>query len=867
MKSIGWTILLALVALAQGLSAQALSGTYTIANGNPGSAYDYGDLGGAFDALELNGVSGPVVLELYDVGGPFTSNGSYQLGGNISTLQPVAGLSATNTLTIRAAPNNSPVIQGSGAGNRYSTTFFGTLSFDQVNYVTIDGLEITGGAGYGITWLTWNGPLIETVAIRNCRIHGITAGAAIVFYYPATGGGANNVTIENNMCWNCYGDGGSSLLFGRVKGVIGSGRSGTNWVVRHNTIIHDSTATDTGVYFNSGLGTIPWADFSYNVTYFTNAAAAGYYRLENASAVDIPANANRNVVYLGGSATMCNNTTYGSWAQWQAAGKDPNGVNADPLLTSVTAPVDLRLLPGSPAIDLAVGSPVTSDIFGNPRPAGPAPDAGAHEAPSGPPPDMEVELAAAPIADGGSISLGDVPLAGGAFIFDILNTGAGDLYLLNTPPVQLTPDVNCGPGTVVQAQPASPIASQGSDTFTVFVEPAGLGALSFNISIANTDVAKNPYDFTVTANIIPNNAPAVAGLAAGSAFSAGGGLTFTLAVGPGATLANAIIELTDPDADPIDVTDITPVGATPTGIVAPGLPAPAHPVQLEWTGQAQASNPPQSYSWDVTFADTVNGTPTTITVTISINDLPPTHTILDATGGTGGSTDPYTAGFTHSDTGADDLDLATVTDPNTSQILGLGAITPDAGNPAGGSGFMFSLAGGSVLNVAPAGTLQTADMGMHNFEVEVSDGTHTVSIHVRLEVVGLAPSITSSPLLSATPGQLYTYMFTATGIPTPTLNAGTLPAWLTFNPATGELSGTPPNTASKNNFSITLTAANGVPPDATQTFTIAVGAVPGGSRSDGDGGGGCAAAAGPGLVALLALALLPVWRRRKNRDA
>jgi hypothetical protein len=66
---------LALLA-ASSLTAQ-LNGVYTCANGNPGNAFDYPDIGDFFTALENQGVSGPVTLDIYDDGGPFTSTVSY----------------------------------------------------------------------------------------------------------------------------------------------------------------------------------------------------------------------------------------------------------------------------------------------------------------------------------------------------------------------------------------------------------------------------------------------------------------------------------------------------------------------------------------------------------------------------------------------------------------------------------------------------------------------------------------------------------------------------------------------------------------------------------------------------------------------
>jgi len=46
-----------------------------------------------------------------------------------------------------------------------------------------------------------------------------------------------------------------------------------------------------------------------------------------------------------------------------------------------------------------------------------------------------------------------------------------------------------------------------------------------------------------------------------------------------------------------------------------------------------------------------------------------------------------------------------------------------------------------------------------------------------------------------------------------------LPTWASFNPTTGVISGTPPNT-NGTPITITLTASNGVSPNATQNLTI-----------------------------------------------
>jgi hypothetical protein len=83
-----------------------------------------------------------------------------------------------------------------------------------------------------------------------------------------------------------------------------------------------------------------------------------------------------------------------------------------------------------------------------------------------------------------------------------------------------------------------------------------------------------------------------------------------------------------------------------------------------------------------------------------------------------------------------------------------------------------------------------------------------------------APAITSLDNATFTVGTPGTFTVTTTGFPAPTVSqTGTLPTGVTFTPATGVLAGTPTQTGA---FPLVLTAANGVPPDATQNFTLSV---------------------------------------------
>ncbi|MGO8870979.1 MAG: putative Ig domain-containing protein [Acidimicrobiales bacterium] len=88
---------------------------------------------------------------------------------------------------------------------------------------------------------------------------------------------------------------------------------------------------------------------------------------------------------------------------------------------------------------------------------------------------------------------------------------------------------------------------------------------------------------------------------------------------------------------------------------------------------------------------------------------------------------------------------------------------------------------------------------------------------------GSEPSaITSASSTSFTEGSSNTFTVTTTGNPTPTVTeSGALPTGVTF--AGNVLSGTPTETGA---FPIVFTAANGIGADATQDFTLSVGAAP-----------------------------------------
>ncbi|MBZ0135084.1 MAG: putative Ig domain-containing protein [Planctomycetes bacterium] len=776
-----------------------LNGTYTISNGNPGGTFDFGDIGEAFDFIENYGISGPVVFEIYDTGGTFTSALNYALGTNDAGMAaPVAGNSSTNTITVRAATGNNPVVSGSGAVASWSSRT-GTIAIHNADGVTIEGLEITGGTYFGVAAIkSGNSTSLNDIAVRRCKVHNIQGPAVMAW---ANGGGFSRMNVDGCFIYDCNlvnDTGFSSYGFGLISI---SQITGPN-LVTNNTIVHaDGNFGTVGVALTLASSTT--RDITLRNNIVVNSLSTGFCL--HASHAGRYSGADYNLLHAVTGDIFQEGAASQTFAQWQAGGRDANGLNVDPLLVNITSgTMDLHLQAGSPPLD--VGDPTstsTIDIDGTARPINGVIDIGAHE---GNFPQIAVLDGTTNIPATTQHGIGSVNTPPGTTVtFTIANGGSADLILSGTPLVTVTLNFGLDPSSGVTSMPITPVPGSTTTSFDVFVLPVGNLPFSLTVSIAN-NAAPNPFVFDVTGVGFVPNSPAVANTAVSSTF---GGVTngpFTLAVDPGVTLANAEIELTDPELDNITVTSITPPATAPAGIIPPPVPAAGHPILLAWTGTADPVNVPTDYTWTVNFVDAVNGTPVSVLVTITINNLAPAHVIANALAGDGSALTPYTAEYTETMDGTTDIDLASVTDANTGQTLTLSAPAAGVGNPTGGVGFVFSLVGG-FLNVAPNGTLTASDVGTHTFDIDVQDGVTAIAVSVSIDVATVPAITTTSPLPNGEQGAAYTPVNLVTtggtGSLTIAVTAGAVPPGMTLN-AAGALSGTP-NAAGPYSFTVTVT--------------------------------------------------------------
>ena len=149
------------------------------------------------------------------------------------------------------------------------------------------------------------------------------------------------------------------------------------------------------------------------------------------------------------------------------------------------------------------------------------------------------------------------------------------------------------------------------------------------------------------------------------------------------------------------------------------------------------------------------------------------------------------------------------------------------GSLPGGVTFVPNNNGTATLS----GTPVAGSQGIYFLTITASNGSQPDAVQVfaltvqNVAPVTHAPTITSAASTTLTVGTEGTFTIHTTGTPTASIAlSGTLPDWLTFvdnTDGTATLDGIP-DPGGPPSYSLTVTATNGVAPDATQTFTLFV---------------------------------------------
>jgi len=377
------------------------------------------------------------------------------------------------------------------------------------------------------------------------------------------------------------------------------------------------------------------------------------------------------------------------------------------------------------------------------------------------------------------------------------------------------------PLTVTASNGVGTPATQ-SFTLTVNVPPAFTSApgVTFVVGTANTFGVTTTGQPAVTSitrtGTLPggltftDNGNGTATLAGTAAAGTGGTYPQTLTATNGVgTPAVQILTITVQQAPEITSAATTTFVAGTAGsftVVATGAPTPA----LTATGALPSG---------VTFVDNGDGTGTLSGTPAAGGTFPLTVTASNGVG------TPATQSFTLTVQQAPAIISAAGTSFNVGaagsfQVTTTGVPTPSisvSGVLPSGVTFTDNGDGTGTLSGTPA----AGTSGTYPLTITAANGVGTPAVQNFSLVVQAPPAFTSASSTTFTVGTASSFTVTASGAPAPTLSmTGTLPTGVTFTPATGALGGTPTQTGT---FSgIQFTAANGVPPDATQSFTLTV---------------------------------------------
>jgi|GEM_PF-728205 len=125
-----------------------------------------------------------------------------------------------------------------------------------------------------------------------------------------------------------------------------------------------------------------------------------------------------------------------------------------------------------------------------------------------------------------------------------------------------------------------------------------------------------------------------------------------------------------------------------------------------------------------------------------------------------------------------------------------------------------------------AGTPAAATGAIYSITITAANGVGSNATQTLFLTIDQAPAITSGSSTTFTTGSTGTFSVTSTGFPAATYSeSGSLPSGVSLNSTTGVLSGTPAS-GTGGTYAITLTAANGVGSNATQSFTLTIDQAP-----------------------------------------
>jgi hypothetical protein len=438
-----------------------------------------------------------------------------------------------------------------------------------------------------------------------------------------------------------------------------------------------------------------------------------------------------------------------------------------------------------------------------------------------------------------AFSPASIPVNGTSTItFTLTNPAVNTTALTN---VAFSDTFPTTPGALVVASPTG-VADSCGGTVTAI---AGAGSVSLSGGTIPAGTGGTPGTCAVSVNVTPPTAGTYNNTT-GPISSANGGT--------GTTSNTATLTVTTR-------TTTTTIAPATTSASVGGTAS--FTITVKDTNAGTASNPVGSVSFNDTSSPANLDTFTTCTLTQGTNPVGTVSCTVTATATTPAGVHTINASFTatdgvHANSSTTAAAILNVTTRSTSTTV---VLTPSSVTTGGSSTVAVTVADtAGTGSSTPAGTISftSSDIGANGDTFsptsctlsssgtcsvtvtthEVGTGSHLItatyapndSVHATsngsatLAVTGTAPSITSTASATFTAGTPVSFTVTTTGTPTPSLSDGSamLPTGVTFTDngnGTATLAGT---TTVAGITQFTITASNGVQPNATQHFTLTI---------------------------------------------
>lgn len=288
---------------------------------------------------------------------------------------------------------------------------------NSASYLTINNLNITNGAEYGL--MNGYGNSASNITITNNTIYGITAASNDIFMYL---NGASDSVVSGNTV---FGAGNDTDQFGiwlnNSPGIIAEknkvynfsaaaitmDNNSNNSIIKNNLVyniggysgvdragIYVLDSHDVNVYNNSlyniydatnGMPAINVRELygpdTYNVIVRNNIISKANYGFVVDAGSILGSNSDYNVFHDTQAVAYASGLYYTTLANWQAAGQDANSLEADPLfISTVSGSENLDITSSSPCINAGTDlADVSDDYNGAIRPQGASTDMGAYE--------------------------------------------------------------------------------------------------------------------------------------------------------------------------------------------------------------------------------------------------------------------------------------------------------------------------------------------------------------------------------------------------------------------------------------------------------------------------------------------------------